>query len=95
MIKRIKKGMQGGLSAYVKTRKEIEIAVSELIKGNKVSKIEGKKMIARMLAQSKKIEKKAETQVRQSLLAAVKTLKVITEKELNFLEKKLKSAKRK
>lgn len=91
----IKKGMQGGLSAYAKTRKEIESAVSDLMKQNVVSKNEGKKIIVRMLAQSKKIEKKVEAQVRASLLAAVKTLKVITEKELNLLGKKLKSVKRK
>ena len=87
--------MQIGLGAYVKTRKEIEGVVSELIKKNTVSKKEGKKMIARMLAQSKKIEKKAEEQVRRSLLSAVKTLKSIAKKDLDLLEKKLTGAKRK
>lgn len=87
--------MQVGLGAYVKTRKEIEGVVSELIKKNTVSKKKGKKMIARMLAQSKKIEKKAEEQVRRSLLSAVKTLKSIAKKDLDLLERKLTSAKRK
>ncbi len=91
----IKKSMQVGLGAYVKTRKEIEGVVSELIKKNTVSKKKGKKMIARMLAQSKKIEKKAEEQVRRSLLSAVKTLKSIAKKDLDLLERKLTSAKRK
>ncbi|MEK7488124.1 MAG: hypothetical protein AAB598_02265 [Patescibacteria group bacterium] len=91
----IKKGIQIGLGAYVKTRKEIEGVVSELIKKNTVSKKKGKKMIARMLAQSKKIEKKAEEQVRRSLLSAVKTLKSIAKKDLDLLERKLTSAKRK
>lgn len=95
MNENIKKSIQGGLGVYAKTRKEIESAVSELMKKNAITKKEGKKMIARIFVQSKKIEKQAETQVRRSLLSAVKTLKVITEKELSFLEKKLKRAKRK
>lgn len=91
----IKKSMQVGLGAYAKTRKEIENVVSELVRKNRINAKEGKKMITRMLAQSKKIEKKVEGQVRQSLLAAVKTLRVITKKDLDLLEKKVKNVKRK
>ena len=91
----IKKGMQVGLGVYVTSRKEIESAVSELIKKHRVSKKEGKKAVARMLAQSKKIEKKAEAQVRRSLLSAVKTLKSVAKKDIDLLEKKLTSGKRK
>lgn len=89
----IKKGLQFGLGAYAKTRKEVEKAVNELIKKNHLNKKEGKKLVAEALAQSKKIEAKIETQVQKSLLFAIKTLKVATRKDLDFLEKKLKSGK--
>ncbi|MBI5912895.1 hypothetical protein HY839_00440 [Candidatus Azambacteria bacterium] len=91
----IKKSLQFGLGAYAKTRKEVEKAVSELVKKNHVNKKEGEKLVAETLAQSQKIEAKIEAQVRQSLLTAVKALKVATKKDLALLEKKLKSAKRK
>jgi polyhydroxyalkanoate synthesis regulator phasin len=91
----IKKSMQTGLSAYAKRRKEIESAVSKLMRKNQINAKEGKKMITQILARSVKIEKKVEAQVRKSLLAAVKTLKIVTKKDLYLLEKKLKRGKRK
>ncbi len=91
----IKKSLQFGLGAYAKTRKEVEKAVNELVEKNHVNKKEGETLVAETLAQSKKIEAKIEAQVRQSLLAAIKTLKVATKKDLDILEKKLRSAKRK
>ena len=86
----IKKGLQFSLGAYAKTRKEIEGAVKELVKKNHLSKKEGGKLVDEAVAQSKKIETKIAAQVRQSLLAAIKQLKVATRKDLDLLEKKLK-----
>lgn len=91
----IKKGLQFSLGAYAKTRKEIEGAVKELVKKNNLSKKEGEKLVDEALAQSKKIETKITAQVRQSLLTAIKQLKNATKKNLDLLEKKLKSGKRK
>lgn len=91
----IKKGLQFSVGAYAKTRKEIEGAVKELVKRNHLSKKEGEKLVDEAVAQSRKIETKITAQVRQSLLAAVKQLKVATKKDLELLEKKLKSVKRK
>lgn len=91
----VKKGLQFGLGAYARTRKEIESAVSDLVKKNNLNKKDAEKVVAAALERSKKIEKKAEAQVRKSLLAAIKTLKAATRKDLALLEKKLKSAKRK
>lgn len=91
----IKKSLQFGLGTYAKTRKEIESAVSELVKKNKLNKKEAEKVVVAALERSKKIEKKVEAQVQKSLLAAIKTLKAATKKDLTLLERKLGSAKRK
>ena len=91
----IKKGLQFSLGAYAKTRKEIEGAIHDLVNKNHLNKKEGEMLVAEVLAQSKKIEGKIEAQVKRSLLAAIKTLKVATRKDLDLLEKKLKIGKRK
>lgn len=91
----IKKSLEFSCGAYAKTRKEIEGRVNKLVKKHHLNKKEGEKLVAETVAQSKKIETKIEAQVRQSLRAAIKTLKVATRKDLDLLEKKLKSAKRK
>ncbi|MCR4322795.1 MAG: hypothetical protein NUV61_01780 [Candidatus Azambacteria bacterium] len=88
----VKKGLRVSLGAYAITKKEIEKAVTEIARKNRLNKKEYKKLVGEALAQSKKIEKKIEIQVRQSLLAGIKTLQATTKKDLALLEKKVRGA---
>lgn len=91
----LKKSIQFGMGVYSKSEKEVKGIIDELVKKNYLDKKEGEKLVAQAMAESKKIEAKIEKQVRSTLLDAVKKLKVVTQKDLAILEKKLKSGSKK
>lgn len=91
----LKKSLQFGMGVYAKTHKEVKGLIDELVKNDYLDKKEGEKLVAEAMTESKKIEAKIEKQVRSALLDAIEKLKVVTRKDLDLLEKKLKAGKRK
>jgi len=91
----LKKSMQFSMGVYVKTRKEVQGLINELVKNKYLDKKEGEKLVEEAMMQSKKIEAKVERQVRNTLAEAIKKLKVVTQKDLAILERKLRARKKK
>jgi len=83
-----------GLGVYAKTDREIRKAIASFVKNKKLSKVEGEKLVADLLSDAKKLERKIEEYARRASVDVIRELKVATQKDLALLEEKLKKLKR-
>ena len=85
----IKNGLLISLGTMALTKEKAEKIVKELTKNQKISSVEGKKLVNELLAQSKKQGQKLKGVVNNEVQQVMEKIGVATKKDLQALEKKI------
>jgi len=90
MFEDLKKTFEKGMEIAFQTKEKIEKAAKEFAAENNLNKEEAKKLLDQWLKKSEEVKKAVEKQTGEMMKAALAKMDLVTKKELQILEERIK-----